>query len=1044
MDAPASEGLIEPLRQRRFDEVRDALGAPGPEEPAPTARLRAALAVEGWAPLVDLTQAARRLTALEAPDAPDVTAQAVRALARAGARGAAARTLAAARERWPEQDALRLVEAQLRDGRLAAEDAEGAALEALLARGDVEGARAAARAFLARPEARSRTYALRTLADLARGAGDFAEAADAFAALAGDAPSAVDAELLRAAEALARWAAGDSAAAIEALRAIFERTGSGRGHDAHAHAIARDVLDALDRDPDARARGPRWRRLQAPPPPPRPGDRASGALAIAASILGFAAPEEAPRPTMAHARAALAAAGAHAVRAVATPAALEAALEQGVVVVLEEELATETGFTVVLGLEPVSQVLLLSDPRRGGAYLQTVGERAGRAALHGGGALFVAGTGAEGLARAAALAARGVSDDPRLEAIDRCDLDERGEPPPRARVDVLAQDAIALAPELPMGHRRLGESMLEQLRAGRLAGGRMERWVALTRTGFPDAEWALQIYAQALERWGRHAEAGIAWADAHARDPWDERNTYGMARACAWMGERDEAERLLRRTLSLRHGHAPALARLAEARLEAGDLDAAREASALAEDLAPTDREVLTVRASVLEAEDRFDDAIARLDAAREAHPDDAAVASRCLWRHSHAGRWAEAAAIADAMLARDPGEPLNWADAAAVAFGHGDAEGALELGLAGIERCGPARALVDELARALGTLLDETRRASVLSRLERLLASRAMALMDLAAELTRRRLDEDGVALALRVAEILSFDANGPWRAAQTILALPEVRGSYADEVRRLLEATIARAGRYPHPRAVLALTIVEEDPRAALELVRDADVHFDPAVVWIAQRRVQLAAGDDADAARTDERLRELAPDALLGAAGFYRNTGFADVAAELLARAIALAPEWPDPRVELARACLRVGALDDAHDAHEAARALGAPGDSLLAAQIAEGRRDWARLAELAAAEVARVTRRSAAGTYDAWPMRARLAAAKAALGADADDLARIRERAGRHPDALAALVAIERAAGLPRGPEDAAQLAALAPGAMITLERGGVRW
>lgn len=50
--------------------------------------------------------------------------------------------------------------------------------------------------------------------------------------------------------------------------------------------------------------------------------------------------------------------------------------------------------------------------------------------------------------------------------------------------------------DIPTPHRRLGESMLEQLRAGRLGGGRMERWVAITRERFPNAEWVFQIYAQ--------------------------------------------------------------------------------------------------------------------------------------------------------------------------------------------------------------------------------------------------------------------------------------------------------------------------------------------------------------------------------------------------------------------------------------------------------------------------------------------------------------------------------------------------------------------
>lgn len=1038
MDATELGRLFE---ARRYRDLAKELGSPSPDEELEVARLRARLAKVRWAPLLDVLEAARRLTEAGAPDAPRFTAQAIRGLARAGANERAKEELARAADRWPGEPAIALAREQLSQRELDADDETEHEVRLMLRRGDVASARARVEEVVAEREGRGRAWAATLLVDMARGARDFDVAARTFDQLRDDGPEAFDAPLLETCGALCRWAAGDVARALEALRSVRERTRGGHGEQATAYAWSADVLDRLDKDPEARDGGPTWIWAEGLGElAPRRGDMGASAGEVCLDRFGRADDARLEAcPDMATLRYRLRERGLDSVRLVANPERIEAGLAEGAVVVLEEERSTRTGFLLVAGIEPVAGLLLIHDPERGGAYLTTFAEQRARATLFGGSGLLVLGRGEEASARGERLAERGAAHDARMDAIDACDLDGQGRVPPRARVDVLAREAIDVAPELPTPHRRHGEAMLDQLRAGRLGGGRLERWVAVTREKFPRAEWALQIYAQALEIWGRPHEAGIAWADAQALDDWDERNTYGRARAHLRLGEKDEAEALLRRTLSLAPGHAGAMARWASLRLERGDLDGARTLSELAEAIAPDDPAVLNTRATVLEEEDRFEEALARLRRVADANPRDTGTRARVLKRLFHAGRWDDAAPVADAMVAADPGDPFNWADLAFVRVATGDGAGATDALATALARCGPDRVLVDESARVLATLLDAAGRAAFAEVLERALAGAPLSLMDVAVELTRRKLDEEGIRLALRAKELLSRDPNGPWRAAQTLIAIPEERAARFARIEELLRETIAMAERYPHPRVVLALHTHADDPEGALELLREADVRSGPVLVWKALSVLHGAAGQEDERARVDERLLDVGADALLDAATFLRNVGLAPVALELFDAALERAPGSPRARFEKARTLLREG------DAASAARALGdAPGgDPFVETLIAIANRDWERVVQVAAPEVQRVTRRSAGGAYDGWVMRARLAGAQLALG-DAAGAERLRTLAGRHPDALAALVQIGRAASLEQIAADAERLAATAPGAMLTVERGGARW
>lgn len=1031
------EELEAAFAERRYRQLAEALGDAGADEDLRVVRLRAQLATRGHAPLVDAVEAAERLREARAPDAPAYLARAIRALAKAGARGAAEATLEEARAAHPGDPELTLAAEQLETDELEAEDRAEHAARLALREGDVAAARECLEAELASRPPAGRERAHRLLADLTRAERDFAAAADCFGRAVADAPEASDASLLAASGALCRWAAGDVEAGLEALRAIREET-RGRRADLLAHLRAADVLDRVDRDPERRDGGPRWVFGAPVPLSPRAGDAGAGALAKCLARFGVDAPAE-PLDSIGMLRHRLGEAGVRSIRLVGDPAAVEAATRAGGLVVLQEERPTHTAFTLVLGVEPVAGLLLLHEPARGGAYLQTFEEQADRGRLFGGGALVALGLGDEAEAALAALADEGLAHDPRFDAIDRCDVDESGQVPSRARVDAMAERAIEVAPTLPTPHRRQGEAMLEQLRAGRLAGGRLERWVAVTRERFPRAEWAHQIHAQAMECWGRPYEAAIAWADAAAIDPWDHRNPWGEARCLLQVGQTTRAEALLRRALSIQHGHAPAMARWATLLERRGRLDRARRLSELAEALAPGDPDVLGARATVLEAMDRHDEALARLERIADENPRDTGARARILKRLFHDGRWGDARPLAETLLRVDPADPLNWDDVTFVCFASGDGGAAFDTALAGVSRCGADPALVDGVARVLGTLFTPEEMEARAEEMVRALGRSPLSLMNVAVDLVRRRHDALGISVALAARELMPHDANGPWRAAQTLLGVPAERGGA--RVAALLDETIERAGRYPHPRVVKALYEVEADPEACLALLEEADAAAAPALVWKALEQVHLALGQADDAARVTARLRELDADHVLRAAGFLGTVGMSRRSLELLDGALADADGDAGRRLaeEAARQHLR---LDEVTEAAARLASIDAP-DVFLDVRVALAAGDWERAARRAEEEVLRVTRRSAGGAYDGWVMRARLAGARLALGEPAW-AERVRARAERHADARAELTLIGRAAAHPDARDDERALTAFAPGAMITVERGGLAW
>lgn len=1052
-------GLFDLVRERRFGELErrlDEAQASDAAERLELLRLRGELAAEGRGPVTDAVRAAEALTEAGHTGAAEMCERAARLLGRCGARGTARATLERAAARWPEHAGLAMVRRQLEAGRFDADTPAQWEVLALLDRGDVAAARRALEEMLEGDEVH---WAGRWLVDLQRAERDFAAAAATFDRCAAASPRGDDAPPLRLAAALARWAAG-APGVVDELRRLREAHGSPPSAHAHAsrseglaawvHRRCAVVLESIDRTPEPPA--PAWVRGDAATPPADGGvgvgERCPGRAAarLVAARLGLELGELAdagPLTTMAHLRRALESAGAAVVRVALDEERLAAALAAGALVVLEEERSTETAFLVIEDLERRARLVLVRDPARPGPYLRDVEEQWAQSALFGRSALVV---GDAGRARLDELAAAGVTHDPGLEALDRCDLDECGRVPQQARIVALAEEARELNPALPLPYKRLGEALLEQMRLGIIPTHRSsayDGWHAEARSRFPEAEWPHQIHALALELQGRVEEAGIAWADAAACDPYDDRNLLGSARARALLGDRAGADRDLRRALTLRPGNVAALGQRAELLLARGEHDEAAFHADLALDLAPDDAEALLVAATVREQRDDFGQALAMLERAAAQPEREASATLRLARRRMHDGEWDEALRAAERYCALAPDAPLAWGTAALVHWARADLARAFDTAMAGLARCGPDRGVIELAVASAGMLLPPAMVGEALAPLRSELSSTPQALLDVASELARMRLWELAVEIDAEAEALMPQGANAPWRAAQVLLGEDEARRTRREEIEALLGRTIERARGYPPPRVMLGWLVSERDPEQALALVSEADVRQSPALVWSLMASLFERLGRADDAARVRGRLPELYPAGVIDPAAFLRSCGFVEAARELLEGALAAAPGHDDVVVELAAALLRQG---------EAARAL-----ELLAglerrgtraryrdlmAQAAIDARDMPTLELLAAATVEAGRRESRHGFFDTWLSQARVAAARLAQGDEAPRR-RLLERAGRHPDALLALLLVEEAISHPLAAETRRHAEAVAPGVPRIADRGGFR-
>lgn len=1013
------------LRQCRWSELTARLdaGEAGPAE----RRLRGELSCRGRGPITDAVIAARDLARRGDPSASEWSAQAARLLCRAGARRTAISLLADAERASPGAEAVALVREQLDSGCLLGDTRDEWEAHRALAAADFEGARARFRAIASNESADVvvRMRALRTLGDLARADRDFRSAAVALDAARALAPEGDDAQPLALAAALCRWAAADAGAVAE-LRELRDRTARGEGVAAHVHRVCAEVIEAIDREGGARS--PAWMLAHRAPSRPLGGaDSGRAAAAAVLDALGVSERPLDPLPTMAHVRRALERAGLRVLRMSPSEEQFRQALARGAAIVVEEERPTDTGFLLVLGHEATARLLLLHDPSRPGPFLRSVMDHERRGALFAGSAVVVPAPGAA----ASALEDHGLAHDERFDLVDRCELDEEGQAPPRAHTAALCRRALEVGPALPLPRLRLGRALVDQMRAGDAGTAEYPMWYAEARTRFPDAEWPHQIHAEVLELAERFEEAGIAWADAALRDPFDERNHRGSARARARLGDRAGAERSLRRALALRPDDPESMRLAAELALDLDDDESAELYAAVASDLAPDDPAVLATRATVHERAGELANAAELLSRVAKANPRNVHVVTRLWQTHLLRGAFGDAERVAEGLRLAVPSAPEGWAAAAYVAYARGDCRRALSTSHVGVQRCGPDPRLLSEAARALAAGFPPDLAAEAARPLLSALGADPEGALDLASHVA----DHGAVDLALRIGRDVCRDrpdvAEARWRTARLLLVHPTTRTHRRRELVALLEESIAHAPRFPLPRVFLGWMLLDEDPGRALDLATGADLHVSPALVWGLMERAFGALGQAHEAAKVGERMMELFPDGAVSGARVLRNHGFHAQALDLLDRAAEVASAQSPISLEIARTHLSAG------DPERASAALAeVDGQRHLRLDIAEAASDWPGVEAIALELVRDGRRRTGEGFEDVWPLEARAAGAALAAG-HAAPRERLMSAAGEHPGVLLSLLRIERRVDGAPFEQTTAVVERVAPGLLAVL-------
>ena len=959
------------LRAGRLDELTRALEADDLAlEPLELHGLRGEVARRRRGPLADLVAAARAHREAATADAPRLLAAAAQALSRLGGDELAQRML----------------------GEVPAMDAAGPALSAL-----DEAARAG------------------EVARAARGRGDLAEAAARSREAAAAAPESDEAASLALGAALDAWAAG-LPDALAALRAVRDDERAPRG----IRRQAREVLDAVESEP---GRAPTW--LMAPG---LPEPRAGSVVGFLGRSLGVAIAER-EVPTASHLRAALTAARVETLRVVLDEALVARLMgEKDILVVLEEEQSRHAAFLVVRGVETTGKLILVSDPPQGGALLRPLAEQWRRSALAGRGALVVCGAGDAGAARRRALEAAGVTDDPRLALVDRCHFDPSDPEVPFAHVAQLARQAIAAAPEIGMAHRRLGEALVALLRLGNLDSDErlVERWVAETRERFPDAEWAYQIYAEALELWERWPEALIAWCDATAIDPEDDRNLMGQVRAARRSGGFSGGRHQLRRALALRPGDAQGWAWLAEEELAAGRLGDAELAAELAAALAPGAVPVVLLKASIAERRGALDDATAMLEAVAEAPESGQGIR---IWRRFlAAGRWGGLLRQSERILKLYPGSTGAWSLYMDTLIPLGQGERAISAIFESIQRV--SEPPVENVSEILLAYPQPDALPALLARLEEALGGKPDPVTRIARGIGVAGRAGEAMVLLARLAERHPDDPNVHYSLGQI-----QMREGDAGAARAAFGRAIALHEEFPWVRYLMGwLLCAGGEPGRAIEVAAPV-VDAAPVLFWDLIARALDKSGRQADAAELRGRLPEVAGD-ITEHAEFLRSKGLLEPLGDLLAIAAAR-QKTPEIRYHLALCHATAGrhaeATEEMLAAWQEAPGVGY-GTALLARAARAGRRDL--LLEHGPG-IAAECRRDSTRYADPWIPDALVAAAAAAAG-DPAPRALLLERAGRHAHALRALARASRALGSATAADDLALLAAVAPGSAALID------
>ncbi|MCL2777582.1 MAG: hypothetical protein FWD73_06225 [Polyangiaceae bacterium] len=852
------------------------------------------------------------------------------------------------------------------------------------------------------------------------GAHDFAGAAARFdeaAALLGSSELALEPRL---AAALARWAGGAGAEAREQLgKLVDDATRSGTFAARRVHAVARDLMTALDREVGTVERGPSW--AFAVPSPPLPVD-AMGSLAELRRALTPSGPDSDASP--ASSRRPMEGA-----RIVVDEKQLSGLLARGCTVLLEEERPTTDGIVRVLGFDAVGRVLLVQDIKTAKVQLASADEQWRRCEMFGRGALVLPTTSVDD---------KELADDPRLVAIDACRCGDDGAVPPVGFIVRTMSDAVEGAESLPVAHKLLGEALLQQVRDGHAPCSVVYTWYARTRERLLDAEWPLQFYAETLGYEGRHEESALAWSEAAARDPFDDRNVLGEARLVSYLGWDGLAERLFRRTVALRPDLPVGYTRLASLALASNKYESARICAEIATELESTDANAWMVLASVHEAEGETDEALAALRTASQ-------VDTKAVWPHVRmarhmaiTGQWQASRAAAEAALALDKSHAAAWHALGTASWATGDIQGAYGVFTEALRHTKDITiASTAVRAAAYGWTAEERYRriAEVVS----LCRGDGGPEYDIAFTLHVLGYDNDAVRLLESVvAEQGMGNITTSWWLLQGLARVTHPSEVEIARQRELAAHLFERAPGFPPLILLRAYDLLASDPQGALAFIQPLDPALAPAALWEITARALERTERTEDAAAVRARITDVLPNGALYASSVLVQVGCRELARDLLLRAEAAErSDHFDIAFGLARLLADLGDANSATE-HYIAAERAKPGSFNLEPAIfaAITAKRWADVERLSETWIDAISRDSLP-FGSVWGAKGARAGALLARGDESgrDELLAV---AGAHPDALLMLVRIEKILGSVHLAPDRERLLRIAPGVRITNE------
>jgi tetratricopeptide (TPR) repeat protein len=956
------------------------------------------------------------------------------------------------------------------------------------------------------PRTVERREAMAFLGRLAAGARDFVAAADWYGKAYALLPQAAFAPHLAAAAGLAALWGGDlrrarasfkdALTSAHAEREHWEPRGLGWVENAFAR-----VDRAMAADPAFASAGP----LSMPPPrsgsippgsvvkpsmsippPPAPAllatipprassDDGAGIVQALATRYGIA-DVSCPGKGIAHAAYALRRAGVEVFRGALSPELVEVAIALDRPLAIEEERPTRVGLRWVLGFERSHELLLVADPAEAGAEIVPFAVQRRRGALVADGALLVLGRGEDAARMQAALEARGLAPDPKLHALDRCDVDQDGAVPPPQEVRRIL-DEIGMADSPPRAMDRMGAHLLAEYAARRGDARDFLAWYVAARERFPDTEWPVQRYAEFLERSGRTEEAAIAWAEAQHWDPEDERNVAGRGRALERMGRSAEAKACLLRASALAPKDDTATFWLACSAVSAGDVELAEVTAKVAVEQDPGHAGSRLLLADALERRKDRAGARASLEKAAELAPGDERSAVRLARSFAASAAWEDAARVLAPASDRTPVEPrpsvpdvavpapprsapvltddepqiAGRVDAACtlawVTWAARPSEPAV---LADRRAAGLLRAafkerpddvvMLAELARVLyfGALPEDEAEERLVAT-ARAFKDDANAWGNALIELGFRRLFVEAEALYEPLGRAMSeVPRQADWLVGRTMLYGSGAGfGTRAPAIERILRVADASPG-FEWPNIFVAAHFETEDPERALKYAARAGDRFAAAGLSLSARIIEKL-GREADAAEFRARLADIAPEPLAACARRLREAGFTSLARAVIEHASGRFEARADIRAEQLRARL-LGGDADAVGLMVDLRARGVDLPWALAVEIGARNGRWDLVIPAARGRAEQIVHNTL-DQSDPWIPRAVLAGALLAVGEEHERKALL-EVCPRHPDALAVLVRIERRLGHALAAEDEHRLRETAPAAWRRLDRAEV--